>query len=447
MLRKKKVWIHGGSFIYGSSLTFDPKVFVPEAQLIVVTINYRLSLLGFLYLDDTQAPGNQGLLDQNLAIKWVYENIANFGGDPNKITLMGTSAGSISVGFHLLSPLSWPYFYGAIMQSGSTLTPSAFIDKTTALQINNNFMSLIGCTQSTTSARIACAKTTNASKLVEVVEKDILNLNRVTWVVDNYFLTDQPDQLLSKGAFKKCPIIFGSNKNEGNLFLFREAILTNGSAPRLNSLLFRALVPIFYRDNATRSVATYKYTNWNNIDDPNANLENIDLFFGDYFFYCPLVQYADVYTQAKQSVYQFYFTQRNTQSKYPTWAGALHADELNFVFGEPIPSNSANSPSERVLSRKMIKYWSNFARFQNPNGNGTALGINTGTMNQSIENWPLYTLPQNSSDTLTRGYVNLNAAGVVSAYNLRVDHCSLFNTLIPSLKSQSLQSFNDHFFI
>ncbi len=201
--------------------------------------------------------------------------------------------------------------------------------------------------------------------------------------------------------------------------------------------MYANLFDLILKDSATLGVAQYKYTNWNNLNDTSANLANIDLFYGDSFFFCPLVQFAEFYTQAKQSVYQYYFTQRNTLFLWPSWAGVLHTDDLNFVFGAPIPSISGNSASERVLSRKMIKYWSNFARFQNPNGNGTALSINTGTMNQSIENWPLYTLPESSSDALTRSYVNLNAAGVVGGYNWRVDYCSLWNTLIPTLKSQS----------
>ena len=168
-----------------------------ETQLIVVTINYRLSLLGFLYLDDIQAPGNQGLLDQNLALKWVYENIGNFGGDPTKITLLGESAGSASVSHHLLSKLSWPYFNAAIMESGSATSSWAFFsNKTKALGMNNNFLKRIGCKRSAKNAQIACAKELNSSFLAEAP-------NGVTIIVDDYFLTGQPINLLNKGSFKK----------------------------------------------------------------------------------------------------------------------------------------------------------------------------------------------------------------------------------------------------
>lgn len=81
-----------------------------ETEVVFVSFNYRVSIFGFLYLDHEDAPGNMGLLDQNMALKWVYDNIAAFGGDPNKITLVGESAGSASVSFHLLSPLSHNFF-------------------------------------------------------------------------------------------------------------------------------------------------------------------------------------------------------------------------------------------------------------------------------------------------------------------------------------------------
>jgi carboxylesterase type B len=163
-----------------------------------------------LYLNDTQAPGNQGLLDQNFAIKWVYDNIANFGGDPTKITLLGESAGAASVSHHLLSQLSWPYFYGAILESAAATAPWAFFsNQTQALQINNNFMSKCGCNQTSLSAQIACAKGLNSSLLAGAVGfDDFANLNGVTVVVDNYFLADQPINLLNNGSFKKVFRIF-----------------------------------------------------------------------------------------------------------------------------------------------------------------------------------------------------------------------------------------------
>ena len=117
------MFIHGGGLTVGSSVSdwYEPSTLVSLSEIIVVTINYRLDHLGVLYLEDTDATGNQALLDQNLALKWIYENAHTFGGDKTKITVSGESAGGISIGFHLFYPKSWPYFRNAIMQSGTPL--------------------------------------------------------------------------------------------------------------------------------------------------------------------------------------------------------------------------------------------------------------------------------------------------------------------------------------
>ena len=113
------VWIHGGGFTSGSTREplYEPSTIVAMSGILVVAIQYRLDAFGFIRLEGTDATGNQGLLDQSLALKWVYENIRNFGGDPAKITIQGESAGASSVGYHLLYPGSWPYFKNAIVQS------------------------------------------------------------------------------------------------------------------------------------------------------------------------------------------------------------------------------------------------------------------------------------------------------------------------------------------
>lgn len=118
------VYIHGGAFTRGSSGTeFYGPDFLLQKDIVLVTFNYRLGAFGFLTLNDPQAevPGNAGLKDQSLALKWVKENIQFFGGDPNNITLFGESAGAISVHFHMLSKMSKNLFHRAIVQSGTAL--------------------------------------------------------------------------------------------------------------------------------------------------------------------------------------------------------------------------------------------------------------------------------------------------------------------------------------
>ena len=119
------VWFYGGGFITGNAKysEYGPDKFLDE-DIIVVTVNYRAGALGFLSLGVADVPGNQGLLDQNMALKFVKSNIAAFGGNPNDITLMGQSAGSSSTLYHFMSPRSVGLFQKVIAQSGSNFSPS-----------------------------------------------------------------------------------------------------------------------------------------------------------------------------------------------------------------------------------------------------------------------------------------------------------------------------------
>ncbi|XP_072146217.1 cholinesterase-like [Dermacentor andersoni] len=118
------VWIHGGAFKFGSSHErwYNGAALASLNNVVVVSLNYRLGLFGFLNSGDEEAPGNMGLWDQNEALKWIQRNIANFGGDPDLVTLFGESAGSMSVHAHVLSPHSKGLFRRAVMLSGSSLS-------------------------------------------------------------------------------------------------------------------------------------------------------------------------------------------------------------------------------------------------------------------------------------------------------------------------------------
>ena len=105
-LKSVMVWIHGGGFVFGGAPTYTPSELVTENDVIVVVIQYRLDAMGFLSCADEMVPGNFGLWDQNMAIRWVKTNIEAFGGDPESMTVFGESAGAASVGFQMLSPAS-----------------------------------------------------------------------------------------------------------------------------------------------------------------------------------------------------------------------------------------------------------------------------------------------------------------------------------------------------
>lgn len=165
----KKVWIYGGGFIAGTSTlkVYDPRIIVAETQVIFVSIQYRISIFGFLYMNHEDAPGNQGLIDQNLALKWIQNNIQYFGGDSSKITIFGESAGSVSVSLHLLSPLSSNLFHNAIMESGTALSDWALLSYEDAMERYSGILQHIGCNSTNVTEALECAREVDPKTAIE----------------------------------------------------------------------------------------------------------------------------------------------------------------------------------------------------------------------------------------------------------------------------------------
>ena len=230
-------WIYGGSFIIGSNRADNqgPQYFIDNG-VIVVMANYRLGALGFFAMGENRGvPGNAGLWDQNEALRWVYQHVRNFGGDPKQVTIFGESAGSLSVGLHFISPrsngdhgYSKGLFQRAIMQSCSIIDPAwPPLSFEKALDYADRFLKVLGCDE--TDYPLACVQ----SKDME----EILYNSQLTDLTDNYiwmpvvdeqiaytpFLPLDPQDALERGVFnKEKEVIIGSNRDEGILFFLNE---------------------------------------------------------------------------------------------------------------------------------------------------------------------------------------------------------------------------------
>ncbi|MEW8542407.1 MAG: carboxylesterase family protein, partial [Candidatus Thiodiazotropha sp.] len=154
--RPVMVWIHGGFYEVETQNWYLAKLLAAMNNIIYVTLNYRLSVLGFLSTGDDTLPGNNGLWDQHMAIKWVYDQIENFGGDPEKITIAGESAGSAAVVHHALYKGSQNLFNGVIAQSGSA--NNAFMIEMNPQAKFHNLVEKTGCSKNETSESIACLR-------------------------------------------------------------------------------------------------------------------------------------------------------------------------------------------------------------------------------------------------------------------------------------------------
>ncbi|XP_044792197.1 acetylcholinesterase isoform X5 [Bubalus bubalis] len=206
------VWIYGGGFYSGASSldVYDGRFLTQAEGTVLVSMNYRVGAFGFLALPGSrEAPGNVGLLDQRLALQWVQENVAAFGGDPTSVTLFGESAGAASVGMHLLSPPSRGLFHRAVLQSGAPNGPWATVGVGEARRRATLLARLVGCPPGGAGGNdtelVACLRARPAQDLVDhewrvLPQESVFRFSFVP-VVDGDFLSDTPEALINAGDF------------------------------------------------------------------------------------------------------------------------------------------------------------------------------------------------------------------------------------------------------
>ncbi|VDM27104.1 unnamed protein product, partial [Toxocara canis] len=215
------VWLFGGGYYYGSPslILYDGKALALTADVVVVNINYRVGPLGYLYFDHEDAPGNVGMLDQQLALHWVRENAHSFGGNPSRIAVFGESAGAASIVAHLIAPASRGLFNNGILQSGtldnkwSMDSPSKALQKSEALARRHN------CYKEDISETITCLRRLPAAKLLEDMWNNLEFLEFPFVPVSrdrNFFRQYDGFTALHLGQFNKnVNLMVGINHDEG----------------------------------------------------------------------------------------------------------------------------------------------------------------------------------------------------------------------------------------
>ncbi|XP_077988194.1 cholinesterase-like [Glandiceps talaboti] len=418
------VWIYGGGYYSGTSglEVYDAKYLAAEENVIVVSMNYRLGPLGFLFLDHTDTPGNAGLFDQVLALQWVQDNIHHFGGDPDQVTIFGESAGSDSVGYHLLSPMSRNLFKYAIMQSGSPNNPWGSISHELAVNRSTRLAIAVNCSDTNKNAMLSCLRRTDAQRLVDnqFVDSGPYIFPFVP-VVDGTFLLETPQSALERHSFKNTSILIGNNLNEGFFFLVYG---TAGITAFDNSLTNRDRYHLAIRESFPNfnqfayDAIAFQYMDWLDPEDREMMRGAIDHVVGDYNIICPSNNFALAYAEVEQTVYKFFFRQVSSNTPWPKWMGCLHGDEIAYVFGIPLDTSTGYSPEEQELSRKMMKYWTSFAKTGHPENEG---------------HWPVF-------DKTGKHYMNLHTDYLESPKvdrGARANECGFWDNYLPKLNIQT----------
>ncbi|MDR1166709.1 MAG: carboxylesterase family protein [Deltaproteobacteria bacterium] len=383
------VYIHGGGFaegsasqpLYGRFASFAPERVLydgasfAEKGIVVVTINYRLGVLGFLCSEETLkrhgSTGNWGFLDQILALKWVRENIGSFGGDPAKVTVGGESAGAMLASALLLSPLAEGLFQRAIFQSGVLFgvsripIPKGSLEK--ALALSASFFEFLGISDSPAGLKTLQEIDPRVLSRLSATSMDFRNLSPFAQalVFDGEIIPRDPHARFKNGEFNRVDALLGFNLDEGSLFLPREA-----NASLLETILLCFLGPEGTRAFRDRFPANAK----------NPPYERVRQAIAFAMFSAGAKRFADLVSQyAKVFMYRFNFA---TIPGRMMDLGAHHGAELFFVFGSFPFAGTLWGAGTKKLSEFTQSRWSNFIKYGDPNPPRLAEGHE--------ERWPEY---------------------------------------------------------
>ncbi|XP_033746031.1 LOW QUALITY PROTEIN: carboxylesterase 5A-like [Pecten maximus] len=447
--RAVMVWIHGGSFISGRGSEVDGSTLALHGDVIVVTINYRLNIFGFYSTDDNATLGNYGLWDQMLALRWVKDNIEDYGGDPSRITIFGESAGGVSVGLQAIISQNKGVFQRVIAESGSSVGPRD--SGVEAMKVFTKVVNELGCSSDSSAATVTCLRDKSARQLVmsfykafnDVQSSSFTILSALGPTIDGELFSRDFDDILNDidsdamKFFRDLDYLAGFNTADAGLFYY-DLLRHQKEFPTFNftigitaNIPVNHVIPTLVRqlyDNCDHifTSITEKYVNSLPNGDIEAQTSSAANMYADVNYYSPAVRSLDAHTGSNSKTYQYLFSHEprwGPVQPRPLWLhGANHADELAFVFGlnEIYPGNVATEDDELTISRRVMTYWANFAKFGNPNGD-----------DHDLTEWPQYTLPN-------KCYLNISATDTVGRA-LYADRMDFWNKNVTSQLTQCRQ--------
>ena len=365
------VWIYGGGYTAGTtSEARQDGEFLAQRGVIVVTMNYRLGILGFyahpgLTAESSHhASGNYGLLDQNAALQWVHSNISAFGGDPGNVTLFGESAGSFSVSSQMASPLSKGLIHKAIGESGGAFSSASLgFDSRELTEARDAKFgeAAFGTTD------IAKLRQISAADLIKAATSKTQPAPRFGPDVDGYFLPDSVPNIYAAGKQAQIPLLAGWNAGE-----MQARVVMSPRKTTVES--FKAQAEQDFGANSDKVLALYPATT-----DEQAVQSAIDLA-GDRFIAHSTWLWLEAHVKTGHApTYRYLFSLGSPGDKFhPAAIGAFHSDDIEYVFGTlDCRPEAVWRPEDRKLSDQMGQYWTNFAKTGNPNGTG-------------LPEWPTY---------------------------------------------------------
>lgn len=351
------VFIHGGGFMVGGGSDHEAEALAKKGDAVVVTINYRLGVFGFLALSELTAEngtsGNLGMQDQQQALQWVQANIAQFGGNKDNVTLFGISAGGRSICEHLLAPGSAGLFDRAVIQSSACVRPVKSL--ATAEGQGVGIAENAGCDNAAT--RVDCLRGKTTEEML-----DAAGFNISLWGpnVDGTVIPEDFSTAINDGNFHKVPVMEGTTSLE---YLWHVTFGFDGVGSPVTVAQYPVLVgSLFGEADKATILAQYPLSDY---ASPSLALANL---VTDANYSCATRQTSQLLAQ-HVPVYQYEFADENAPDYlWQGLRGPVHASETNYLF-QPAGSVSSGyfTHDQYELSNKMIGYWTEFARSGNPN--------------------------------------------------------------------------------
>ncbi|XP_066438937.1 fatty acyl-CoA hydrolase precursor, medium chain-like [Eleutherodactylus coqui] len=364
------VFIHGGALVMGGSMMFEGSALGAHENVVVVSIQYRLGLMGFLSTGDDRAPGNYGFLDQVAALKWVSENIGDFGGDI--VTIFGVSAGGLSVSALVASPLAKGLFHRAIAESGVAVLPGLVAKSTEEVVFVSNVVANIsGCSEDTL---VECLMAKSEDEILAIAAS---MKSPPPASIDGVFFPKPVEQILANNEANSVPFIIGVNNHECGLRLLLAMNITGLQEGMKRETAEEVLkkLPTLGSFPSTIDLLLDEYIG--DETDPAEIRNGFTHLLGDHIFVIPALSVAKYHRDSGHPTYLYEFQHRPSvfADNKPDFVKADHGDEIFFVIGGPflkgdVLFTGACKEEEKTLSKEVMNYWANFARTGNPNGEG-----------------------------------------------------------------------------
>ncbi|XP_033637845.1 neuroligin-3-like [Asterias rubens] len=442
------VFIHGDGYQDGSGNMYDGSVLASYGDVIVVTFNYRLGILGFLSTDDGAARGNYGLLDQILVLKWINQNIENFGGDPGRVTIFGVGSGAASAGLLMLSNMTTGLMSGVIAHSGSAIAPWAISRE--PRKFAKMAATEIGCEASTTYKMVDCLREVRAEEFQLYDIEAPLYYNAFAPVVDGALIEDEPSVLLEKLANGErkpgcdgCSYMSGVTRSEGFHYVGEDADGVGRLAPEDFNHILDGFVQNNYGSNmhagnVIKKAIYYEYIDWGGGEgNPYTLIESAIEIISDDLWATPAIKSLKLADKSGINAYFFTFGHRSKMDVHPRWAGAVHLSDMPFVFGAPLVPGPLGifkenyTKGDATVSLAIMTYWSNFAKTGNPNipEPQTASKIHRQYQinfpYQALDEWPKY-------DDDTQQFLHIGVSPRIRDF-YRLHKVSFWEELVPEI--------------